>query len=96
MGRYVSPQVTSSNLTASFLDSNSTFNAGGYLTGYTANDITYSNITYTTQEGGAADFGATYQIVTGWTETNNINNSTQTVSVNYDSTTGRVTSLTIT
>ena len=96
MGRYVSPQVTSSNLTDDFADSNSTFNAEGYLTEYTANNITYSNITYDTATGGAADFGATYKIVTGWTETNNINNSTQTVSVNYDSATGRVTSLTIT
>lgn len=95
MGRYVSPQVTSSNLTANYADSNSTFNAEGYLTSYVANDITYSNITYSTQSGGAANFGGTYQIVTGWTETNNINNSTQTVSVSYDSTTGRVASLTI-
>lgn len=96
MGRYVSPQITSSNLTAAFADSGSTFDGDGYLTGYVANDITYSNITYSTEEGGAAAFGATYKIVTGWTETNNINNSTQTVTVNYDSVTGRVSSLTIT
>lgn len=96
MGRYVSPRITSSNLTNEFADSNSTFDAEGYLTEYTANDITYSNITYETATGGGPDFGATYKNVSGWTETNNINNSTQTVSVNYDSNTGRVTSLTIT
>lgn len=96
MGRYVSPQLISSNLTDEFADSGSSFNADGYLTSYTANNIAYSNITYGTETGAAADFGATYKIVTGWTETNTINNSTQTVAVNYNSTSGRVSSLTIT
>jgi len=96
MGRYVTPQLTSSDLTDEFSDSNSTFDSDGYLTGYKANSIVYSNITYDTATGSAAAFGATYKIVTGWTETNSINNSTQTVSVNYDSESGRVTSLTIT
>ena len=95
MGRYVSPQLSSSNLTEEFTDSASTFDSDGYLTGYTANNITYSNITYSTDSGGSAEFGATYKIITGYTETNNINNSTQDVTVNYDSTTGRVTGLTI-
>lgn len=95
MGRYVTPQLTSSNLTNEFVDSNSTFDADGYLTSYTANNITYSNITYSTDEGGGASFGGTYKVITGWTEKNNINNSIQNVAVNYD-TTGRVTSLTIT
>jgi len=96
MGRYVSPQLTSSNLTDEFADSNSTFNVDGYLTGYTANHISYTNITYNVDDGGNTSYGAAYKIITGWTETNNINNSTQNVVVNYDSTTGRVTSLTIT
>lgn len=96
MGRYITPQLTSSNLTDQFSDSNSTFDADGYLIGYTANNISYSNITYATDSGSAANYGATYKIVTGWTETNNINNSTQNVTVNYDSTSGRVTGLTIT
>lgn len=94
MGRYVTPQITTSNLTADFADSGSTRDGSGYLTGYTANDIVYTSITYATDNGAASDFGGTYRRVTGWTETNTINNSTQTITVNYDGS-GRVSSLTI-
>lgn len=96
MGRYVSPQITANNLTADFADSGSAFDGNGYLTAYTANDISYTNITYDTDEGTNSAYGATYKVVTGWTETNNINNSTQTITVNYNGTTGRVSSLSIT
>lgn len=95
MGRYVTPRITTSNLTADFADSGSSFDAEGYLTAYTANDIAYSSITYETATGGSSEFGGTYKRVTGWTETNNVNNSTQTITVNYNDTTGRVSSLTI-
>lgn len=95
MGRYVTPRITSSNLTAGFDDSGSSFDGNGFLTAYTANDVLYTSITYETDNGAASDFGGTYKRVTGWTETNSINNSTQTVTVNYDND-GRVSSLTIT
>jgi hypothetical protein len=95
MGRYVSPRITTSNLTADFADSNSSFNGDGYITDFVANDITYSSITYETVNGAASDFGGTYERITGWTETNNVNNSTQTVTVNYAAS-GRVSSLSIT
>ena len=95
MGRYVSPQITESNLTAGFTDATTTFDGNGYVTGYVANDTTYSNITYATANGSSANFGGTYRRVTGWTETNNINNSTQTITVNYNAL-SRVSSLSIT
>ena len=94
MGRYVTPQITTSNLTAGFADSNSTFD-GDYLTAYTANDIAYSSITYETVNGGAADFGGTFKRITGWTETKSVNNSTQSITVNYGAS-NRVSSLSIT
>ena len=53
MGRYVTPQITTSNLTAGYADTNSTFD-GDYLTAYTANDVVYSSITYEDVNGGAA------------------------------------------
>lgn len=96
MGRYVSPQITSSELTAGFADSASTFDVDKYLTAYTANDIAYTNVTYEDVNGAASAYGGVYRRITGWTETNNINNSTQTITVNYDDTTGRVSSLSIT
>lgn len=96
MGRYVTPRITSSNLTAGFNDSGSSFDGNGYLTAYTANDISYTNITYETDNGSSSDFGGIFRRITGWTETNNVNNSTQTVTVNYDDTTSRVSSLSIT
>lgn len=95
MGRYVTPQLTTSNLTADFADSASTKDVDGYLTEYVANEVTYTNITYATNSGGGADFGGTYRQVTGWTETNNVNNSTQNITVNYAGD-GSVSSLTIT
>tara|TARA_B100001094_G_C17497561_1_gene469497 strand:+ start:176 stop:460 length:285 start_codon:yes stop_codon:yes gene_type:complete len=94
MGRYVTPQITTSNLTASYADSNSTFD-GDYLTAYTANDVVYSSITYEDVVGGAAAFGGVFKRITGWTETNSVNNSTQSIAVNYDAS-NRVSSLTIT
>lgn len=95
MGRYVTPRITSSNLTADYNDSGSSRNTDGYLTAYTANDIYYTNITYETDNGGASSYGGTFRRIIGWTETNNVNNSTQTITVNYDST-SRVSSLSIT
>ena len=94
MGRYVTPQITTNDLTAGFSDSNSTFD-GDYLTDYTANDIAYSGITYETINGAGAEFGGTFKRITGWTETNVVNNSTQTITVNYDAA-NRVSSLSIT
>jgi len=94
MGRYVTPQITTSNLTAGFADSNSTFD-GDYLTAYTANDIAYSSITYEDVNGGAAAFGGAFKRITGWTETNSVNNSTQSITVNYGAS-NRVSSLSIT
>lgn len=96
MGRYVTPRITSSNLTADYNDSGSSYDVNGYLTAYTANDISYTNIAYETDTGSSADFGGTFKRITGWTETNNVNNSTQTVTVNYNGTTSRVSSLSIT
>lgn len=98
MGRYVSPVAsgTASNMTSDFSSTNSTKNAGGFLTEYIANDITYTNITYEDDSGSAAEYGAIYKKVTSWTETNNVTNQSKSVAVNYDSETGEVTSLTIT
>ncbi len=94
MGRYVTPQITTSNLKAGFADSNSTF-TGDYLTGYRANDVVYSNITYEDVNGGAAAYGGVFKRIIGWTETNSVNNSTQSITVNYGAS-NRVSSLTIT
>ena len=98
MGRYVSPVAsgTASNMTSNFNSSNTAKNSNGFLEEYTANDISYTNITYQDQSGASAQFGAVYKIVTSWTETNNITNQSKSVTVNYDSETGEVTSLTIT
>jgi len=96
MGRYTSSVTgTATDMTAEFASSNSTKNGDGFLTAYQANNITYSSITYTNQNGGAAQYGGTYKIVSGWTETNNLTNEKQIITVNYDATTGEVSSLSI-
>ena len=97
MCRYVSRSGsgTASDMTSDFAASNSTKNAEGFLTAYTANDITYSSITYTDQNGGAAQYGGVYKVVAGWTETNNLTNQQKTITVAYDATTGEVSGLSI-
>jgi hypothetical protein len=96
MGRYISSVAgTASDMTSNFASSNSTKNGDGFLTAYTANDITYSNVTYSSFNGGAAQYGGTYIGVAGWTETNNLTNQAQTITVNYDAATGEVSSLSI-
>jgi hypothetical protein len=93
MGRYISSVAgTASDMTSNFASSNSTKNGDGFLTAYTANDITYSNVTYSSFNGGAAQYGGTYIGVAGWTETTN---QAQTITVNYDAATGEVSSLSI-
>lgn len=98
MGRYVSPVAsgTASNMTGEYDSGNTTKNSDGFLTGYIANDITYTNITYEDATGTAASYGGVYKRVVSWTETNNLTNQTKTVAVNYDAATGEVTSLTTT
>ena len=55
MGRYISSVAgTASDMTSNFASSNSTKNGDGFLTAYQANDITYSNVTYSSFNGGAA------------------------------------------
>ncbi len=96
MGRYTSSVTgTASDMTAPFVNSSSVTNADGFLTYYVANNITYSNITYVTDSGVASSYGGEYQKVSAWTETNNLTNETQTITVNYDATTGEVSSLNI-
>lgn len=96
MGRYTSSVTgTATDMTAEFVNSNSTKNSDGFLTAYQANNISYSNISYTDQNGGAAQYGGVYKIVSGWTETNNLTNERQVITVNYDATTGEVSSLSI-
>jgi hypothetical protein len=96
MGRYTSSVTgTASDMTASFAGTNSVLNAEGFLTSYQANNIIYSNITYSTDAGANADYGGAYTIVTGWTEVNSLTNETKTITVNYDATTGEVSSLDI-
>jgi len=97
MGRYTSaPPSNQAEMTTAYTATTVTKNDDGFLTSYTANDITYSNITYTEDTGAASEYGGAYTIVTGWTETNNITNQVQNVTVNYNTTTGEVDSLTIT
>lgn len=94
MGRFVKT-VQPGALVKEYSESYSTSNAEGYLTAYTANEIAYTNITYVTQGGIAPSYGYTYKNVASWTETDG-GGKTQNVAVNYDATSGRVTSLTIT
>lgn len=94
MGRFVKAVEGGNALVKEYSESYSTSNAEGYLTAYTANDIVYSNITYVTQSGSAASYGYTYKNVASWTETSGA--TSQNVAVNYDASSGRVTSLTIT
>ena len=94
MGRFVKAAEGGNALVKEYSESYSTSNADGYLTAYTANDIVYSNITYVTQAGSAASYGYTYKNVASWVETSGA--TSQNVAVNYDSTSCRVTSLTIT
>lgn len=96
MGRYTSSVTgTASDMTAAFTLGDSVENADGFLTSYVANNITYSNISYVEDNGADATYGGSYQKVSGWTETNNLTNETQTITVNYDATTGEVSSLSI-
>ncbi len=95
MGRFVKT-VQPGALVKEYSESYSTSNAEGYLTAYTANDIVYSNITYVTQSGTAPSYGYTYKNVASWTETDAASGKTQNVAVNYDASSGRVTSLSIT
>lgn len=96
MGRYTSSVTgTASDMTAAFTLGDSVENADGFLTSYVANNITYSNISYVEDTGVDATYGGAYQKVSGWTETNNLTNETQTITVNYDATTGEVSSLSI-
>jgi|SaaInl0LU_22_DNA_1037365.scaffolds.fasta_scaffold55909_1 hypothetical protein len=96
MGRYTSSATgTASDMTAAFTATNSVENADGFLTSYVANNITYSSITYVDDNGVNADYGGAYKKVGSWTETNNLTNETQTITVNYDATTGEVSSLSI-
>jgi|TARA_R110000823_G_scaffold13179_1_gene43675 hypothetical protein len=96
MGRYTSSVTgTATEMTAEFANSNSVTNADGFLTSYVANNIAYSNITYVTDSGVAASYGGEYQKVSAWTEVNNLTNESQTITVNYDATTGEVSSLSI-
>ena len=96
MGRYTSSVTgTASDMTAAFTLGESVENADGFLTSYVANNITYSDISYVEDTGVDATYGGTYQKVVGWTETNNLTNETQTITVNYDATTGEVSSLSI-
>ena len=94
MGRFVKAVEGGNALVKEYSESYSTSNAEGYLTAYTANDIVYSNITYVTQAGSDASYGYTYKNVASWTETSGA--TSQNVAVNYDASSGRVTSLTIT
>lgn len=97
MGRYISPNIAQSvNLTKPFDDANSVYDANGFLTSYIANDIQYTNITWADEEGVASQYGGIYKVVTGYTEKNLLTNEEQTITVNYDAVTGRVSSLTIT
>lgn len=95
MGRYVTPSVTASQLTNAFSVANTSYDANEFVSDQVANDITYSNVTYEDDNGSAASYGGVYKRVTGWTETNNTNNSSQTVTVTYAGD-GTVSSVTVT
>tara|TARA_B110000305_G_C18933265_1_gene400511 strand:+ start:277 stop:561 length:285 start_codon:yes stop_codon:yes gene_type:complete len=94
MGRFVKAAEGGNALVKEYYESASTSDAEGYLTSYTANEVDYTNITYVTQSGAAASYGYTYKNVASWVETSG--STSQNVAVNYDATSGRVTSLTIT
>lgn len=88
MGRRVNSEVRS-NLSNEYDSVSASYDSDGYLTGYTANGVVYTNITYTTDSGASgSQFGGTYRTVTGWTEDNSRN-----ITVSYDPTTGHVSSL---
>jgi hypothetical protein len=96
MGRFLNqadPLVTK-KLTETYDDSGSTFNDDGYLTSYTANGVSITAITYETDVGFQAGFGAEYQKVTGWTE--EVNGISQDITVTYDNDTGRVSAIVVT
>jgi len=83
MGRYVTPSLTASQLTNDFAIGNTTYDADDFVSAMVSNDITYSNVTYEDDEGANSTYGGVFKRVTGWTETNNTNNSSQTVTVTY-------------
>lgn len=96
MGRFLNqadPLVTK-KLTETYDDSGSTFDADGYLTSYTANGVSITSITYETDIGYQAGFGAEYKKVTGWTE--EVNGISQDITVTYDNDTGRVSAIAVT
>ena len=102
MGRYTNPGSstggvggTASDMTTDFDSANTTKDADGFLTAYTANNIVYDNITYTDQNGSASEYGGSYKVVSSFRETNQITNEQKTVTVNYSAETGEVTSLSI-
>lgn len=84
------PQTFQSNITKDYDDSNSTFDADGYLTGYTSEGIVISNITYETSNGTFPEYSGTYKRVTGWDELNSETGILRSITVVYDDSTGRV------
>jgi len=93
MGRFLSRTSATGTLTFDYDDSNTTFDADGFLTSYTAAGIEYSDITYETVAGGGESFGGKFKRVKSYTEQSA--NGTQEVVVNYNEDTGRVSSLDI-
>jgi len=94
MGRFlaqVDPKAEK-KLTESYSDSNSVFDADGYLTAYSANGVDYTSITYDTDFGVNADFSGSFKRVTGWTEVND--GLTQVITVTYAES-GRVDTVTV-
>ena len=98
MGRYYNNTGSSgaNPLTGTYDDSQSVYDGDGFLTSYTYGDIEYTNITYIDFNGSASEYGGVYKVVYSYDERNILTNETQSVIVNYDSETGRVSSLTIT
>lgn len=81
-------------LSSAYVDSNSTFDAAGYLTGYAYAGIVYSLITYVTDTGLGNTYGAQVKRISTWRETIAATNAIKNYTATYAST-GRIASIVV-
>jgi hypothetical protein len=85
--------VLQNGFTKSYTESSATRDSNGFITAYTANGISYTNIVYELVVGAGADFGATYRRPISYTETDTVTLASRSVTITYDDASGRVASV---
>lgn len=85
-----------SGFSSAYLDSSTTYDAEGWMTGFTANGIVYSLITYEYYNGLGEQYETPIKRPVSWRETDSTTSIVKNIVVTYNDSTGRVATITVT